>query len=223
MRYAATKKKSNWPLCGALKQIQFLFPERKITTNTVQEWCQVIKSKKTIRRILAKNFKVMFQGKLSYYVPPDEIHHIVAKFHTNIAPSLLFLLRHSIFGHVYFPFLPLLLRYSIFRHVYYSFLYRFCSATRFSGTYTTLFFTAFAPPLDFRARILLFLYRFCSATRFSGTYTTLSLPLLLRYSIFGHVYYLFFTVLYSFLQIHSQIFIFSSPFSFYLFVHTVVW
>jgi Nuclease-related domain len=69
-----SKEKINLAVMRSVEQIQFLFPERKITINAVQEWCRVIKSKKTIRRILTKNLKVIFQGKLSYYVFPDETH-----------------------------------------------------------------------------------------------------------------------------------------------------
>ena len=57
------------------EEFKLLFPERKITTNAIHAWCKVIDSKKTIRRILMKNFKLMFQGKLSYYVLPEEKHN----------------------------------------------------------------------------------------------------------------------------------------------------
>ena len=69
-----SKEKIELAVMRSVEQIQFLFPERKITINAVQEWCQIIKSKKTIRRILTKNLKVKFLGKLSYYVHPDENH-----------------------------------------------------------------------------------------------------------------------------------------------------
>jgi hypothetical protein len=51
-----------------VKQFQLLFPERRITTNGIHEWCGEIVSKKTIRRILSKNFKLMNQSKLSYFI-----------------------------------------------------------------------------------------------------------------------------------------------------------
>ena len=73
--------------------------------------------------------------------------------------------------------------------------YRLCSATSFPGTYTALslpfllcrpisghvycpFFTVFALPLHFQARILPILYRFFPASSFSDTYTALLLPFL---------------------------------------------
>ncbi|MGF6952149.1 ribosomal protein S27AE [Neobacillus sp. B4I6] len=38
-------------------EIKLLFPDRKITTNLVHEWCVVVESKKRISRILERNFK----------------------------------------------------------------------------------------------------------------------------------------------------------------------
>ena len=112
--------------------------------------------------------------------------------------------QHPVFGHVYCPFFTVFARPPHFRARILPFLYRFCSATTFSGTYTTAlslpfllglyilghvyssFFTVFPLTPRFRARILPFLYRFCSATPFSGTYTALSLPFLLGCPVFGH-------------------------------------
>lgn len=50
-----------------VKQFQLLFPERRITTNDVHEWCDVIESKKTIRRILSKNFNHIKHTRFSYF------------------------------------------------------------------------------------------------------------------------------------------------------------
>jgi hypothetical protein len=49
-------------------EFKMLFPDRKITKSSVHEWCKIIKSMKTIRRILSLNFKLMGQGRSSYYV-----------------------------------------------------------------------------------------------------------------------------------------------------------
>ncbi len=59
----------------SVREFKLLFPDKKITTPIIFDWFGVIESKKTIRRILSKNFKVMFQGKLSYFVLPDENHN----------------------------------------------------------------------------------------------------------------------------------------------------
>ena len=50
-----------------VEEFKLLFPERKITTNQVQEWCQIVESKKTIGRILKKYYKAMGYGQWSYY------------------------------------------------------------------------------------------------------------------------------------------------------------
>ena len=50
-----------------VKEFKFLFPNRKITTNVIHEWCNVIESKKRIQRILEKNFKISGVHQWSYY------------------------------------------------------------------------------------------------------------------------------------------------------------
>lgn len=47
-----------------VQEIKLLFPEKKITTILVKEWCNVIESKKTIRRILKQNYS--FEGKKEF-------------------------------------------------------------------------------------------------------------------------------------------------------------
>lgn len=51
----------------SVKEFTLLFPDRKITTNDIYEWCGGIKSKKAIRRILAKNFELVRHSRSSYY------------------------------------------------------------------------------------------------------------------------------------------------------------
>lgn len=51
----------------SINELQILFPEIKLTTNLVYEWSQAIVSKKTIRRILKENFKVVGNTKEIYY------------------------------------------------------------------------------------------------------------------------------------------------------------
>ncbi|WP_231507605.1 hypothetical protein [Bacillus sp. UNC41MFS5] len=50
-----------------VEELKFLFPDIKITTSLVYEWCRVIKSKKMIRRILMKNYKAIGYGRWFYY------------------------------------------------------------------------------------------------------------------------------------------------------------
>lgn len=51
----------------SVKELKLLFPDKKITTNGVHEWCKVVASKKMIRRILMKNFSAMGKKKFCYF------------------------------------------------------------------------------------------------------------------------------------------------------------
>jgi hypothetical protein len=52
----------------SVREMMMLFPEMKITTNLVYEWCGVEGSKRTIRRILLQNFKSVGDRSYRYYV-----------------------------------------------------------------------------------------------------------------------------------------------------------
>ncbi len=69
--------------CGAFEDVTravlrsveehiMLFPERKITTNGIQEWCGVVDSKKTIWRILSQNYKLVGHSASSNYIISDK-------------------------------------------------------------------------------------------------------------------------------------------------------
>ncbi|MGE6261087.1 NERD domain-containing protein [Heyndrickxia sporothermodurans] len=66
------KEKVESAILRSIKEYTILFPKRKITINAVQEWCKIIESKKTIRRILSKHFILKNHGKSSYYEYPSE-------------------------------------------------------------------------------------------------------------------------------------------------------
>ncbi|MEK5441610.1 nuclease-related domain-containing protein [Fredinandcohnia sp. FSL W7-1320] len=51
-----------------IEEFEHLFPHMKITVSTIFDWCQVIKSKKTIRKILSKRYKLIQFGRSSFYV-----------------------------------------------------------------------------------------------------------------------------------------------------------
>ncbi|NHM33764.1 nuclease-related domain-containing protein [Neobacillus terrae] len=51
----------------AAKEYKLLFPERKITTNEIYEWCGRSFHKKRISRILAKNYKIYGLGQWAFY------------------------------------------------------------------------------------------------------------------------------------------------------------
>jgi hypothetical protein len=53
-------------------ELRLLFPDRKITTKAILEWCEIINSEKTIRRILGKHYKLVGSSISSYYVPRNE-------------------------------------------------------------------------------------------------------------------------------------------------------
>ncbi|RFB18864.1 NERD domain-containing protein [Bacillus sp. HNG] len=48
-------------------ELKLLFPENRITTNLVQEWCCVVESKKRIQRILDKNYQIVRKNRWMYY------------------------------------------------------------------------------------------------------------------------------------------------------------
>jgi len=52
----------------SVEEFKLLFPNRKITTNAIYEWCQVIDSKKRVKRVLEKNFKINGVHQWSYYI-----------------------------------------------------------------------------------------------------------------------------------------------------------
>lgn len=51
----------------SVKEFKLLFPDQKITTNVIHEWCKVVKSKKRISRILDENFKIVGVHQWSFY------------------------------------------------------------------------------------------------------------------------------------------------------------
>ena len=48
-------------------EFKLLFPERKITTNVIHEWCGVVNSKRTISRALGKNLDIKGVHQWTYY------------------------------------------------------------------------------------------------------------------------------------------------------------
>ncbi|WP_349632688.1 hypothetical protein [Neobacillus sp. WH10] len=51
----------------SVKELKLLFPDRKITTKGVQEWCGGIVSKKKFKNILSKNMQAIGYGQWTYY------------------------------------------------------------------------------------------------------------------------------------------------------------
>jgi hypothetical protein len=50
-----------------VEEFKLLFPNRKITTSAIHEWCKIVPSKKLIWRILKDNYKAIGFGKWMYY------------------------------------------------------------------------------------------------------------------------------------------------------------
>jgi hypothetical protein len=50
-----------------VKEFMFLFPERQITTQNIYEWCKVDLNKKTVCRILKKNYSAFGNTRDTYF------------------------------------------------------------------------------------------------------------------------------------------------------------
>ena len=50
-----------------VEEFKLLFPERKITTNVIHEWCGLVDSRKKISRVLGKNLKITGLGQWAFY------------------------------------------------------------------------------------------------------------------------------------------------------------
>lgn len=61
------KEKVDYAVKRSIIEFTTLFPTQKITTNIIHEWCHIIKSKKTIRRILKKYMTSNSKGRHTYY------------------------------------------------------------------------------------------------------------------------------------------------------------
>lgn len=82
MRFAGDKRKMICAHCAASEELEFaimrnvaefrtLFPERKVTTIGMHDWCGGIFSTKTIQRVLARNFAYAMQGRATHYVEKE--------------------------------------------------------------------------------------------------------------------------------------------------------
>jgi hypothetical protein len=58
----------NSAILRSVNEYKLLFPERKITTNDIHEWCGIINYKKRIQMALLKNYKLVGHGKSAYYI-----------------------------------------------------------------------------------------------------------------------------------------------------------
>ncbi|MBM7584460.1 hypothetical protein JOC86_000997 [Bacillus pakistanensis] len=56
-------------------EFKLLFPDRKITTNGIYEWCNEVKSQKVIRKILKENFKIVGVHQWSFYKEKEHFNN----------------------------------------------------------------------------------------------------------------------------------------------------
>jgi hypothetical protein len=66
-RYCGFIEKVSSGVLRSVEEFILLFPERKITTKAIMDWCQIIKSNKTICNILSRNYRSIGQGRTTYY------------------------------------------------------------------------------------------------------------------------------------------------------------
>lgn len=62
-------EKVNSGILRAVEEYRLLFPERKITTKDIFDWCKIIGCKKRIQRVLVENFELKGGTKSRYYEP----------------------------------------------------------------------------------------------------------------------------------------------------------
>ncbi|MGD6832348.1 nuclease-related domain-containing protein [Sutcliffiella halmapala] len=60
-------EKAGEAVMRSVKEYKMLFPDKKITTNIMYEWCEVVKSKERIRKILGKNYKKLGVRQWAYF------------------------------------------------------------------------------------------------------------------------------------------------------------
>ncbi len=54
-----------------VREFQVLYPDCKITTKVIQEWCEMIPPPRTIRRVLNSNYKMIRQSNGTFYMYVD--------------------------------------------------------------------------------------------------------------------------------------------------------
>ncbi|MDT8860183.1 NERD domain-containing protein [Alkalihalobacillus sp. MEB130] len=65
------KERIDAAVMRSVSELQLLFPNTKITTNIIQEWCEVIDSKKIIWKVLSSNLTPIGYGKSCYYISKE--------------------------------------------------------------------------------------------------------------------------------------------------------
>lgn len=66
-RNCGNKEKLRDAVVRSAEEYRLLFPNQRITTNVLQEWCEVIENKRRISRILMKNYKRIGTSRWTYF------------------------------------------------------------------------------------------------------------------------------------------------------------
>jgi hypothetical protein len=61
------QEKTETAVLRSVEELKLLFPEIKLTTNLVNDWCQSFRSEKSYLKILKQNFSTIGYGKWTYY------------------------------------------------------------------------------------------------------------------------------------------------------------
>ncbi|WP_440895024.1 nuclease-related domain-containing protein [Amphibacillus sp. Q70] len=62
-----TEERVDHAIRRSAKEFQLLFPNKKITTHTIYNWCQIVNSKQRIYRVLNQHFKQINSRRWTYY------------------------------------------------------------------------------------------------------------------------------------------------------------
>lgn len=62
------QEKVSKAILRSVEEYSMLFPDRRITTNAIYEWCKIVESKKTIRKVLLRNYELVRKGRSSFYL-----------------------------------------------------------------------------------------------------------------------------------------------------------
>ena len=66
-RNCGEQEKIEFTILRGIEEFRLLFPERKLTTHNIYEWCNLCLHKKTLCRVLKKNFTSYGKTKNTYY------------------------------------------------------------------------------------------------------------------------------------------------------------
>jgi hypothetical protein len=62
------KERIEVAILRSIEEYRLLFPNEKLTTNKLFDWCKIINSRKLVRRVLLQNYEHVGWGKSSYFV-----------------------------------------------------------------------------------------------------------------------------------------------------------